>query len=467
MQHKKKYGLALAVAAAVAAPSAFATTGYFSHGYSMKEKGMAGTGVAYAQDALAAANNPAGMVMVGNRMDIGLALFSPIREYEVSGGPAIPAGVDCPNFGVGPCPISLTPGTVESENDYFLIPSFGWNKMLDADSSVGVSVYANGGMNTRYKDGSALLPLPPTGTMTTVPGTFGGGFFGGKTTGVDLAQVFVNVSYAQKLAPNASWGVSGILAYQQFEARGLGAFGAFGLSQDPTKLSDNGHDKSTGFGAKIGVMGEVVPGVSLGGQYQTKMSMSEFDDYKGLFAQGGDFDIPATATLGLAWKATPTSVLTFDVQQIWYSDVDSVGNTFNPAFNQCFGGVLMGVPASSNSNCLGGNRGPGFGWEDINVYRLGYQWTTDAEWTWRVGFILNDQPIQDDEVLFNILAPAVQEQHFTFGFTRQMDKNSELTFAAMYSPEEEVKGTNPLDPTQTITLRMHQYEVGAAWGWKF
>lgn len=465
MQHKKKYGLALAIAAAVAAPSAFATTGYFSHGYSMKEKGLAGTGVAFPQDALAAATNPAGMVMVGNRMDIGLALFSPLREYDVSGGPAIPAGDPCPTFPA--CPFSLVPGTVESENDYFLIPSFGWNKMLDAESSVGVSVYANGGMNTRYEDGAAIFFNPGTGTMAQAPGTFGGGAFGNTKTGVDLAQVFVNVSYARKIAPNASWGVSGILAYQQFEARGLGAFGAFGVSQDPDKLTDNGHDKSTGFGAKVGVMGEVAPGVSLGAQYQTKMAMSEFDDYKGLFAEKGDFDIPATATVGLAWKVTPTSVLTLDAQKIWYSDVNSVGNTFNPAFNNCFGGLFVPIAASDNPECLGGNKGPGFGWEDINVYRLGYQWSTDAEWTWRVGFIHNDQPIQEDEVLFNILAPAVQEQHFTFGFTRQLDKNSELTFAAMYSPEEEVKGTNPLDPSQTITLRMHQYEVGAAWGWKF
>ena len=39
---KRNVVLALAVAAAMAAPSAFATNGYFSHGYGMKSKGMAG-----------------------------------------------------------------------------------------------------------------------------------------------------------------------------------------------------------------------------------------------------------------------------------------------------------------------------------------------------------------------------------------------------------------------------------------
>lgn len=42
-----------------------ATNGYFSHGTSIAEKGMAGAGAAYSQDALTAATNPAGMVLAG------------------------------------------------------------------------------------------------------------------------------------------------------------------------------------------------------------------------------------------------------------------------------------------------------------------------------------------------------------------------------------------------------------------
>ena len=41
--------------------TAWATNGYFSHGSSVAEKGLAGAGVAYSQDTLAASNNPAGM----------------------------------------------------------------------------------------------------------------------------------------------------------------------------------------------------------------------------------------------------------------------------------------------------------------------------------------------------------------------------------------------------------------------
>lgn len=464
MQHRKKYGLALAIAAALAAPSAFATNGYFSHGYSIKEKGMVGIGAALPQDSLAAATNPAGMVMVGSRLDVGASLFSPIREYDVSGGPS--NACQPPPFDFA-CTFSIGPQSIDSDAELFLIPHFGWNKMLTADSSIGVSVYGNGGMNTRYKGGTATFDpdaLPPTNGPAPhmpFPGTFGGGALGGSTAGVDLAQLFFNVTYAQKITPSSSWGISGIFAYQQFEARGLSAFSAF--STDPSKLTDNGHDKSTGFGAKIGVLGEVAPGVSLGASYQTKMSMSEFDDYKGLFAEKGGFDIPATATAGLSWRVTPDSALAFDVQRIWYSKVDSIANPFNNLLTSC----MPGMTGGTGPGCLGGANGVGFGWEDMTIYKLGYQWQTSPAWIWRVGYSQGDQPIPNSEVLFNILAPGVMEKHITFGFTNELSKSSEWSFMAMYAPEEEVKGTNPLDPAQTITLKMKQYEVGASWGMKF
>ena len=34
----------------------------------------------------------------------------------------------------------------------------------------------------------------------------------------------------------------------------------------------------------------------------TEVEAKEGVDYKGLFAEKGDFDIPATATIGLAWN---------------------------------------------------------------------------------------------------------------------------------------------------------------------
>ncbi|MEK7734407.1 MAG: long-chain fatty acid transporter, partial [Pseudomonadota bacterium] len=58
----RKLALGIAVAAALAAPSAFATTGYFAHGYGMKASGMGGVSTAMTHDTFGGANNPATMV---------------------------------------------------------------------------------------------------------------------------------------------------------------------------------------------------------------------------------------------------------------------------------------------------------------------------------------------------------------------------------------------------------------------
>lgn len=436
---KRNVVLALAVAATVAAPGAFATNGYFSHGYGTKNKALAGAGVALPQDAMQAATNPAGMVFVGNRMDLGAALFSPSpRKYTASGG----SGAAAINDGG-------TSVSQESDNDFFLIPHFARNWMLDSDSAFGLTIYGNGGMNTEWKGSDTPFGLGPY---------FGASAGGEATAGVDLMQLFINLTYARKISSTSSWGVSGIIAHQRFKATGLAAFGGSVADGNPDNLTDNGYDTSNGAGIKIGWQGDVAPGVTLGASYQSEMMMSEFDKYSDLFAEQGDFDIPATATIGLAWKTSPSTTLVADVQKIMYSKIKSIGNRFDK-FMTCAG------PGSAT--CLGGSDGVGFGWEDMTVFKLGYQWQSNPGMTWRAGYSKGDQPIGSSEVLFNVLAPGVIEQHVTFGFTSQMDKSSELNFAATYAPNKKVSGSPFTNPTQTIELQMKQYDIELSWAKKF
>ena len=454
MMNKTK--LALLVAACCTPLAVNATNGYFADGYGTKNKGLAGGGVALPQDAMIAATNPAGMVFVGERMDLGVAIFSPTpRSYSATADAAgtpngTPCGANCPfTFGGNASAQSIT-----SDNDYFLVPHFAYNWMLGTDASAGLTVYGNGGMNTEYKGGQAQHNNG-AGVATTTAGTFGAGI-----TGVNLEQLFIAGTYARKFNPTASWGVSTILAYQRFEAKGLANFA--GYSTDGANLSNNGTDTATGFGFKFGIQAEAVPGLNLAASYQTKMNMSEFDKYKGLFAEQGDFDIPATWTVGLAWDVQPKNVVTFDVQKIMYSDVAAIANPISNlvgASNSCATGTA--------TRCLGGSDGAGFGWTDMTIYKLGYQLEANADWTWRVGYSHGTQPIPTTEVVFNILAPAIMEDHITFGFTNKISTTSELNFRFMHALENSVSGANTLNPSQQVTLKMKQYEAELSWGWKF
>lgn len=439
--------IAIAVSTVFTLSTAHATNGYFGHGYGTKTKALAGAGVAHSQDSLAAATNPAGMVNVGDRLDVGAGWFHPSRGYTVTGNPSGQPGT-----------FPLNPRTTDSNAEDFIIPHFGYNKMLSADMAVGVSVFGNGGMNTSYPAFANPNFCPP-GTSAT------GSFCDGKA-GIDLAQLFIAPTFSQKFASGqASWGVSAILAYQRFAARGIRTFAS--MSSDPQNLSNNGNDSSTGFGAKVGVEGEVAPGFKLGASYQSKVSMSEFDSYAGLFAEGGDFDIPSTWTVGLAWETTSRSTLVFDIQQINYSEIKAINNSIDKLQTQC-----QPTPPSGpgvGTGCLGASDGVGFGWDDMTIYKLGYEFATPqlADWTWRAGYSHNEQDRDFNNVTFNIFAPAVIKDHVTVGFTKAQGTNSEWSVAGMYAFKEKDKGPHAFDPAQQVELEMDQFEVEVSYGLKF
>ncbi|MFW2438757.1 MAG: OmpP1/FadL family transporter [Arenicellales bacterium] len=436
----KKHILVLAVAASMALPSvAMATNGYFSHGFGVKSKGMAGAGVAMPLDAMDAALNPANMVNVGSRIDAGLTWFSPRRSYTVDQvGPFLG-----PQTGA----FSLIPGTFESDNENFLIPNFGWNHMIDEVSSIGITLAGNGGMNTEYPNVTA--PGAPTGT-----------YYAG-TAGVDLMQLATMVTYARQVSDQVSLGVTGIYALARFKATGLASFGR--MSTDPSNLSNNGYDTAGGFGIKVGITGDINEAFSLAASYQSKIKMSEFEEYAGLFADEGSFDIPQTWTIGARFSPAKEHTILLDYQQIDYSDSAAISNPMMPNLGMCMGGDF--------NSCLGGSNGPGFGWEDLGIWKLGYQYDA-GNWQARAGYSHNDQPIPNSETVFNILAPGVVEDHWTAGFTTNVGKSSSLDFSFMWAPETEVSGGNPLAATpagntQEVTIRMEQFELGANYTWRY
>ncbi len=419
---KVKNIVSLLAIAGLASP-ALATDGYFSDGYGIKAKGMAGVAIGLPQDALAAANNPAGMVMVGSRLDIGLDWFRPTRGADVVGNQAGLAGSYNGN-----------------DKQNFFIPEFGYNRMLNPDMSVGVSVYGNGGMNTRY----ATSPFAAWGV--TGP------------TGINLEQLFIAPTFAMKVNERNAIGVSAVFSQQRFGATGLQPFTA--MSSNPGNVTDRGNDTTTGWGVRLGWTGQVSDSVTLGATYASKIT-GKFSNYSGLFADQGEFDIPENYGAGIAIKATSQLTVAADVKQINYSKSRSVGNPVDCLFvGQC---------------ALGQSNGPGFGYQDITVYKLGVSYDYSKDLALRAGYSYNKQPIPANQNFFNILAPAVEESHLTFGATWTLANKDELSFAYMHAFNKNVAGTNSIPggfPPAGMgggNANLHMYEdsLGIAYGIKF
>ena len=410
--------LVLVVVASLAA-QAGATDGYFANGYGTNYKAMGGAGVALFLGTQAPATNPAAMVFLGRRYDVGVEVFNPNRQFSVTGSPSGFPGT----FG-------LAPGTVESGSKYFPIPALGANWKVGEGATFGISAYGNGGMNTDY----------------------GAPVFGVAPAGVDMSQMFLAPTYARKLGPRHALGLSAILAYQRFEAKGLQGFGFF--SSDPQSLTNREHANSYGAGIRLGYLGELADWLSVGFSYQTRINMTRFDEYSGLFAEEGGFDVPQTLTGGVAVKPADRITLAVDVQWINYESVKSVSNDFLP-----------NLALAS----LGADAGAGFGWHDMTMYKAGVQFEANPDWTLRAGYSYGRQPIRGNEVLINILAPGVMEQHVSAGVTRLLRKGQAVNFAVIRAIPKAVSGPNNLEVPnrQSIELKMDQWEFDVSYSFGF
>lgn len=404
---------------ALASPAA-ATNGYFANGYGGQSKGMAGAGVAVSTGVLGMAQNPATGLEVGNGAAFCLTAFAPERDVTVAPG--------------GP----LAPGRVSSKNDVFVIPCGGVNFRLGERATLGAFVFANGGMNTEY--GTNFLA---------------GLGAGSSPLGVNLEQAFFSVNLAYAVGDRLSLGVSPILAVQRFRAEGLEAFDVPGLTVAPGRVTNRGHDWSTGFGVNLGLLYEASAQWTLGAAWRNRIQMSAFSRYRGLFAGGGQFDIPAMLTLGAAYSpaALPGWTFTGEFQRIFYGGVDSIAN-----------------PSAPPSGPLGAPGGLGFGWQDVDVWRLAAIWHRSDRLTLRTGVSYSTEFIAGSgEVVINTIAPGTPQWHLSIGGSYRLSDRWEATFAYTHAVSNSFSGANPAltGVPQNVRIRMHQNEIstGLSYRW--
>lgn len=370
------------------AGTAHATDGYFLNGIGAKAKGAGGVAIALPQDALSINTNPAAALEVGHRLDVGFEYFKPDRGATIAGNGAGLNGVYSGNGAKS-----------------FVLPEIAYVRPLSDNFAVGISINAHGGMNTTYKS-NPFAAFGATGNA-----------------GVDLKQVFITPTVAARITERHSIGVSPIIVLQTFRAQGIQPFAS--ASSNPGSFSNRGHEHSAGIGLRIGYLGKLGDRVRIGAFYQSMIWAGKFENYAGLFAEQGGFDVPPSWGGGIAFDVTDRLTLAGDIKRIEYSNVESVGNPISPLF--------AGVP-------FGADDGPGFGWQDITVYKAAASFQANDRWTLRAGYGRSGNPVPRSQTFLNILAPGVVQDHFTAGATYALTPRFEITGYVMRAPKNEVEG---------------------------
>lgn len=428
--------IAFCVAAIVslfAAQPAYATNGYFIPGYGMKDLALGGAVTANPQDAYATTANPAGEAFVRNQITLGAWFFSPKRQSAANGSTGLSADADT---------------TGRSGATLFLIPEMAFSYQVNDRMGIGMAVVANGGMNTRYNyDFFNAITNKPTN----------------QALGVNLAQVLMMPTISYKVVPNIAIGMAPIFAIQSFRAYGLGSFASPSFSSAPNYVTNKGNDWSYGVGVRTGILARFFHDrFAVGASWASKVYMTNFSKYKGLFAGGGSFNIPSNFAVGLAVKPIKPVTVSFDVERILYNQIPSVGNP-GPVFGQPF-----------NNRLLGTNNGLGFGWQDQTVYKVGLAYRYSDHWTFRAGYNYGKSPVPDNQLLFNMLAPGIVEQHYSVGASYSPSPHMQWTMAYMYVPRKTqicaAPGCTSLFSStkgQFVGAQMWQYVLGLDFAYRF
>ena len=210
---------------------------------------------------------------------------------------------------------------------------------------------------------------------------------------------------------------------------------------------------SWGGGVRAGIEWALAPQFRIGVAGNSRIYTHEFEKYRGLFAEQGDFDIPASLQAGIAFDATPNLTFLADYKHIWYGSIASIAN---PPTN-FFHGAALG----------NGQRSRASAGRISTSSRSAPSGATSA-----TSPCVPDTPTiparcSRATLLFNILAPATVQHHITGGFEYAWSKDLSFEVAGAYVPEANISGSDLFDPAQTIDLSMHQWEATVGLKYRF
>jgi len=305
----------------------------------------------------------------------------------------------------------------DSDADMNIIPGVAISHKLNENWYVGIGMWGTAGMGVDYRD--AKQTPTDSGNMHMV-------------SNLQLMQFAPSVAYSTgtfgvAVTPVIQYGALDI-NYQGFDGSNIGD----GVAQD------------LGFGVNLGSYYDFSNGVTLGAVYKSKIDMEyknqlsratkPFVDF-GIFpeAMGNHLEQPAQLGVGIGYEVDKHT-FAFDYKQIKWSDAKGYKD---------------------------------FGWEDQDVYALGYQYKED-KWRLRLGYNYAKQPIAEKPSgpavisagnyaqaggnalnLFNLLGfPATSEKHYTLGGGYEFSDNFYVDLAYVYAPKttttmNTIVGLNP------------------------
>lgn len=260
-----------------------------------------------------------------------------------------------------------------------------------------------------------------------------------------LERTVVAPSMTFRFGADGALGVSALLAYQRFASLGLGVVDWQSQYRPPSWAAS---ETSSGTGVRFDVAYRLGERFEWSGGYQSRVNMDAFSNYRGVYSDPGQFDIPAQANLGLSYALVPSLTFDLGVDRIMYSGVTPF--TSNGLPNR----VLA---------LLGDGLSPTFAWRDLTVYSVGSTWRNRSFGDLQLRYTTRQQPEPTSELLRRALAPDVADYAVSLGWSRPTGRSARMTVLANYAPQPYILGL----PTHRTPSSASRVEFEALWALSF
>ncbi len=453
------------LAAAMTVESALAFNGLSMPGLGVNQVGMAGAGTALLGDSAATLRNPAAGAFLSSGSTWDLLFGLPTAGYSAS------ATADDSRFSL----FEFRPGTYRSVYKAAAAPTLSSVRRVSDQWAWGLGLYG-AGLGSTLVDGAANIGRGLPTLSSECAGDFGGGGpltptsgssqcgMGIANAGIQATQVISSVYLSFRPWSWVALGASPLVVTEQLRIRGLSAFAPYAV--DPNRVTDRGYEFSWGVGYRLGLHLRLVDALDLGVSYQPRVHMTPLDRYRGVMPNG-NLDVPGNLNFGLHLKLSSRQSVMVDLDEIRYSEVKVLATSpdLQALVDHCLLPRLTGlsvVGQEDSTYCLGGSQGPGFGWGDTTIFKIGYEMRADR-WRWRAGYSVGGSPIRTADAVMTTLVPAVVDKHVAVGASWVYSPQLTVGVAVSYAIQGHERVRNGLSNIQLETAGVPEL-VGALLG---
>jgi hypothetical protein len=259
-----------------------------------------------------------------------------------------------------------------------------------------------------------------------------------------LAHTGVNGRFGE----DGLFGVSVVLAHQRFAAPTLDGY-SFAASM-PQVGAQALAETSHGAGVEVDVTDRLASHLNWYAGARSRISMDAFQNYRGIYGNPGDMDIPASMRLGFEWAPVADTRLRLGVDRIMYSEIQ-------PFVSAALPRRLLAV--------LGDGTSPVFSWRDLDIYSVTLLHDLNANSRLSLRYSTRQQPLPTSELLSRLLMEQAADYALGLGYSRDAGPG-QWRFVANYAPSEFVLGI----PTSARADRSYdgrQLEFEALWTMPF